>query len=115
MKLYHATSRPYDGEALRSLLRQVEAGELSEAAAVAVAGRWDAGDAYLVQDGAMVSLTADLEEAKAIRQDWNGGQGVILAVDGDALLEDGLLRKNAEGYPAVLGRIEAVYIIGEVA
>ena len=118
MKLYHATGTDYQqGNDLLSLLARVEQGWLTEGEALTIAGRWgldeDTAAAYLVAgDGAMVSLTADLAEARYIREEWNGGQGVILEIDGDALAEEGLLRTNSEGYPAVASTLPGWAILG---
>jgi hypothetical protein len=114
MTLYHATNRNYrQGDDLLSLLAQVERGLISDAEAQEIASRWtEANDDYLFQDGAMISLTANREEAEYVRDEFNRGEGLILEIDGDALAEDGLLRKNSEGFPAVNTEILAAYILG---
>jgi hypothetical protein len=114
MTLYHATNRNYrQGEDLLSLLAQVERGLLSDEEAQGIANRWtEANENYLFEDGAMISLTANREEAEYVRDEFNGGEGVVLVIDGDALTEDGLLRKNSEGFPAVNNEILAAYILG---
>lgn len=112
MKLYHAAGSGYQqGQDLVSLASQVENGWISDAELTEVLARWpDIGDDYLWADGALVSFTADLDEARAIRDEANGGKGVILCVDAEELKADGLLLKNAEGYPAVLQNVAASYL-----
>lgn len=113
MKLYHAAHPDYqEGEDLLSLLRQMDAGRITQDEALAIISRWDADETYLFADGSLISFAPTLAEAEEIRSIWNSGEGMILSVDTEELASKGLrVRKNAENYPAVSGGSVPGYLL----
>ena len=110
-RLFHAAGERYrEGDDLHSLRYLVEGLEIidQEDAIRFLMERWDmdeevAANHLYNDDGAAITFARTLEEAQEIREEYNDGKGVILAVECDRLREAGLtVIRNAEGYPMVI-------------